>query len=216
MSTSSSPGSHRMVVGISGATGIAYGIRMLQVLRAAGLETHLVMSRSARLTLAYESDMTASQVKSLADFHYAPEDVGAPIASGSFRVRGMVIAPCSVKTLAQIATGTCGSLLPRAADVMLKERKRLALMVRETPLNLTHLRNMTTVTENGGIICPPVPAFYTRPESIEDLVDQSVGRVLDLIDAGTFPRWGTPARPATRTDNERGDATHDLQEIGTP
>ncbi|MGW3324472.1 UbiX family flavin prenyltransferase [Streptomyces virginiae] len=196
--TSYPRGAHRMVVGISGATGIAYGIRTLQVLKAAGIETHLVMSRSARLTLSYESDLTTAQVQELADFHYSPEDVGAPIASGSFRTRGMIVAPCSVKSLAQIAVGTCDTLLARAADVTLKERNRLVLMVRETPLTLTHLRNMTTVTENGGIIAPPVPAFYTRPKGLEDVIDQSVGRALDLfgIDSETFPRWGEPAVPA--------------------
>ncbi|WP_202542506.1 UbiX family flavin prenyltransferase [Streptomyces sp. SID2563] len=191
----------RMVVGISGATGIAYGIRVLQALRTAGIETHLVMSRSARLTLAYESELTVAQVQELADFHYSPEDVGAPVASGSFRTRGMIVAPCSMKSLAQIAVGTCDTLLARAADVTLKERKRLVLMVRETPLTLTHLRNMTTVTENGGIVAPPVPAFYTRPAGLQDLIDQSVGRVLDLfdIDTGAFPRWGEAAPPADAT-----------------
>jgi 4-hydroxy-3-polyprenylbenzoate decarboxylase len=185
----------RIIVGISGATGIAYGIRMLQALRAAGIETHLVMSRAARLTLAHESDMIAKEVLALADAHYSPDDVGAALASGSFRTRGMVVAPCSVKTLAEIATGTCDTLLARAADVTLKERRRLVLMVRETPLTLTHLRNMTTVTENGGIIAPPVPAFYTRPADVGELVDQTIGRVLDLFDIDTkaFPRWPVPS-----------------------
>jgi 4-hydroxy-3-polyprenylbenzoate decarboxylase len=190
-----SPAPQRIIVGISGATGIAYGIRMLQALRAAGIESHLVMSRAARLTLAHESDMIAKEVLALADAHYSPDDVGAALASGSFRTRGMVVAPCSVKTLAEIATGTCDTLLARAADVTLKERRRLVLMVRETPLTLTHLRNMTTVTENGGIIAPPVPAFYTRPVNVGELVDQTVGRVLDLFDIDTtaFPRWPVPS-----------------------
>jgi 4-hydroxy-3-polyprenylbenzoate decarboxylase len=181
-----------LVVGISGATGIAYGIRLLQALRDAQVPAHLVMSHAARMTLAHESDLTVGQVHALADVHYAPGDIGAAIASGSFRTRGMVIAPCSVKTLAQIATGLCDTLLARAADVTLKERRRLVLMVRETPLTLTHLRNMATVTENGGVIAPPVPAFYTRPAGLEDMVDHTVGRVLDLfgIDAGASPRWG--------------------------
>ncbi|MGI5403148.1 UbiX family flavin prenyltransferase [Streptomyces sp. CA-135486] len=192
------PGNDRMVVGISGATGVVYGIRMLEVLRAAGIESHLVLSRSARLTLSYECDLSVREVQALADVHYSPDDVGAAVASGSFRTRGMVVAPCSVKTLAQIAVGTCDTLLARAADVTLKERRRLVLMVRETPLTLTHLRNMATVTENGGVIAPPVPAFYTRPDGIEALVDQSVGRVLDLfdIDTGAFPRWGDFQRPS--------------------
>jgi 4-hydroxy-3-polyprenylbenzoate decarboxylase len=185
-----------IVVGISGATGVIFGIRALGALRAAGVESHLVMSRSARLTLAQESDLSVRDVQALADRHYAPDDVGAAIASGSFRTRGMIVAPCSVKSLAQIAVGTCDTLLSRAADVTLKERRRLVLMVRETPLTLTHLRNMLSVTENGGIIAPPVPAFYTRPESLTTMVDQNVGRVLDLfgIDTGAFARW-PPARP---------------------
>lgn len=190
----------RIVVGISGATGVVYGIRMLQALRACGVQTHLVLSRAARLTLAHECDLSVRDVLDLADVHYQPEDVGAAIASGSFRTRGMVVAPCSVKTLAQVAAGTCDTLLARACDVTLKERRRLVLMVREVPLTLTHLRNMTTVTENGGIIAPPVPAFYTRPAGVDDIVDQTVGRVLDLfdLDTGAFPRWGTDAGPVIR------------------
>jgi 4-hydroxy-3-polyprenylbenzoate decarboxylase len=193
-------------VGISGATGVAYGIRLLQALRAAEIPAHLVMSHAARMTLAQESDLTVSDVLALADAHYAPGDIGAAIASGSFRARGMVVAPCSVKTLAQIATGLCDTLVARAADVTLKERRRLVLMVRETPLTLTHLRNMVTVTENGGIIAPPVPAFYTRPAGLDDVVDQTVGRVLDLfgIDTGAFPRWGElPPRAASGNGHRR-------------
>ncbi|GAA0459445.1 flavin prenyltransferase UbiX [Paractinoplanes deccanensis] len=201
------PRPDRIVVGISGATGVVYGIRMLQALRSAGVETHLVMSRAARLTLAHESAMSVRDVLALADAHYAPGDVGAAIASGSFRTRGMVVAPCSVKTLAQIGVGSCDTLLARAADVTLKERRRLVLMVRETPLTLTHLRNMVAVTENGGIVAPPVPAFYTRPSGIEELVDQTVGRALDLfgIDTGDFPRWGGPhpAHGAPKTTRRR-------------
>jgi 4-hydroxy-3-polyprenylbenzoate decarboxylase len=189
------PRPDRIVVGISGASGTVYGIRVLQMLRAAGVESHLVISRSARLTLSAESDLTVSDVEAYADFRYSPGDIGAAIASGSFPTRGMIIAPCSVKTLAQIAVGTCDTLLARAADVTLKERRRLVLMVRETPLTLTHLRNMVTVTENGGIVAPSMPAFYTRPCGVGELVDQSVGRVLDLfgIDMGGFPRWGEDA-----------------------
>lgn len=182
----------RIVVGISGATGIIYGIRALQLLRAAGVESHLVISRSARLTAASESDLTVRGIEALADVSYSPGDLTAAVASGSFPTQGMIVAPCSVKTLAQIATGLCDTLLARAADVTLKERRRLVLMVRETPLTLTHLRNMAAVTENGGIIAPPVPAFYTRPATVAGIVDQSMGRVLDLfgIDSGAFPRWG--------------------------
>jgi 4-hydroxy-3-polyprenylbenzoate decarboxylase len=176
------PDGRPVVVGISGASGVVLGITALQLLRAAGVPTHLVMTKAARLTLAHETDLSVDEVHALAECHYDPDDVGVRIASGSFRSRGMLVAPCSVKTLAQIAVGMDDGLLPRAADVMLKERRRLVLMVRETPLTLTHLRNMTSVTENGGIIAPPVPAFYARPREIGDLVGQSVGRVLDLFD----------------------------------
>ena len=198
----------RVVVGISGATGVVFGVRMLQMLRAAGVQTHLVMSRAARLTLAHESDLTVRDVLAMADVHYPPDDVGAAIASGSFRTCGMVVAPCSVKTLAQIATGMCDTLLARAADVTLKERRRLVLMVRETPLTLTHLRNMTTVTENGGIIAPPVPAFYTRPADLAAVIDHTAGRVLDLlgIDAGDLPRWGEAPALTARHNGRRHHA----------
>lgn len=199
--TPSGPTPDRVVVGISGASGVIYGITALQLLRAAGVETHLVLTSAARRTLTLETDTTVDEVLALADHHYAPDDVGAAIASGSFRSRGMLVAPCSVKTLAQIATGACDSLLPRAADVMLKERRRLVLMVRETPLTLTHLRNMASITENGGVIAPPVPAFYVRPRDIGDLVGQSIGRVLDLfdIDVAGVRRWeGVPPGPPTR------------------
>ena len=158
------------------------------------METHLVLSRGARMTLSWECDWSARAIHDLADAHYAPEDMAAPIASGSFPTRGMVVAPCSVKSVAQIATGVCDTLLTRAADVTLKERRRLVLMVRETPLTLTHLRNMAAVTEAGAIIAPPVPAFYTRPCTLHDMIDRAVGRVLDLfgIDTATFPRWDNP------------------------
>jgi flavin prenyltransferase len=193
ISASAMPGGRqRMVVGISGGSGVVYGIRMLQALRAAGLETHLILSRGARMTLSREYDWSVQDVHGLADAHYSPEDMAAAVSSGAFRTRGMVVAPCSVKSLAQIATGACDTLLTRAADVTLKERRRLVLMVRETPLTLIHLRNMATVTEAGAIIAPPVPAFYTHPTTLHEIVDQTVGRVLDLfgIDTGTFPRWG--------------------------
>lgn len=182
----------RIVVGISGASGVAYGIRLLQLLRQLDIESHLVMSRSAKVTLAHESDLSVAEVRALADVVYSNTDIGAAIASGSFKVSGMVVAPCSIKTLSEIATGVTGSLLSRAADVMLKERRRLVLMVRETPLHLGHLRNMAAVTEAGAIVYPPVPAFYAKPESIADMVDHTLGRVLDLfgLDSPTVRRWG--------------------------
>jgi 4-hydroxy-3-polyprenylbenzoate decarboxylase len=182
----------RIIVGISGASGIIYGIRMLQVLRELNVETHLVMSRSAQVTLAYETDFSIANIRDLADVSYANADIGAAISSGSFRTMGMVIAPCSIKTLAELATGVTSNLLSRSADVILKERRRLVLMVRETPLHLGHLRNMVSVTEAGALICPPMPAFYNRPESVEAIVDHTVGRVLDLFgfDAKLLRRWG--------------------------
>ncbi|MGV3654266.1 MAG: UbiX family flavin prenyltransferase [Noviherbaspirillum sp.] len=188
----------RIVVGISGASGVVYGIRLLQMLREMDIESHLVMSRSAQVTLAHESGLSVAQVRALADVVYANTDIGAAIASGSFRADGMVVAPCSVKTLSEIASGVTASLLSRAADVMLKERRRLVLMVRETPLHLGHLRSMTAVTEAGAVVFPPVPAFYARPVSIEDMVDQTLGRVLDLfgLDAPALRRWASPHLPA--------------------
>jgi 4-hydroxy-3-polyprenylbenzoate decarboxylase len=181
----------RMIVGISGASGAIYGVRMLQVLRQAGIETHLVMSRSAQITLAYETGMKAAAVAALADKSYAQTDIGAAISSGSFRTMGMVVAPCSMRTLGEIATCVSSSLLTRAADVVLKERRRLVLMVRETPLHLGHLRAMAAVTEMGAIVYPPVPALYAKPKTIAEMVDQSVGRALDLfdIDIGSVRRW---------------------------
>lgn len=187
----SAPTPNRLIVGISGASGVIYGIRLLQVLRELGVESHLVMSKSAQVTLGHETDMSVADVKALADVHYANTDIGAAISSGSFKVSGMVVAPCSIKTLSEIATGVTSSLLSRAADVNLKERRKLVLMVRETPLHLGHLRSMTAVTEAGAIVCPPVPAFYARPNSIEEMVDHTVGRVLDLfsLDAEIVKRW---------------------------
>jgi 4-hydroxy-3-polyprenylbenzoate decarboxylase len=181
----------RLVVGISGASGVVYGIRLLELLRQLQIESHLVMSRSAQVTLAHETDLRIADVQALADVVYPNADIGAAISSGSFRVDGMIVAPCSMKTLSEIATGCTGSLLSRAADVMLKERRRLVLMVRETPLHLGHLRSMTAVTETGAIIYPPVPAFYARPDSLEVMIDHTLGRVLDLfdIDARTVARW---------------------------
>jgi 4-hydroxy-3-polyprenylbenzoate decarboxylase len=193
--TSSTPARKKIIVGISGASGIIYGVRLLHILRALDIETHLVMSKSAQVTLGHELDMSVADVKALADVNYASTDIGAAISSGSFKTAGMIVAPCSVKSLAEIATGVTSSLLTRAADVVLKERKRLVLMVRETPLHLGHLRNMTAATEAGAIIYPPVPAFYARPDSLEAMVDHTLGRVLDLfeIDAGTVKRWNPQA-----------------------
>ena len=182
----------RLIIGISGSSGICYGIRLLQVLQPMPIETHLVVSKAAQLTRAYETEVSAAELKLLADVYHPVHDIAAPIASGSFRTMGMIIAPCSMNSLGEIAHGLSGNLLARAADVVLKERRRLVLIPRETPLHLVHLKNMVAVTEMGGIICPPVPAFYHKPKTIEDLVDDTVGRVLDLfgIDAALMPRWG--------------------------
>lgn len=190
----------RLVVGITGASGVAYGIRLLEVLRPLPIETHLVLSRAAEMTIAYETERKPADVRALADVTHAIGDVGAAIASGSFRTRGMVVAPCSIRTLSEIAYGTTGSLLTRAADVALKERRRLVLMVRETPLHAGHLKAMLQVTEMGGIIAPPVPAFYARPQSLGEMVDQTLGRILDLfdIDAGLARRWGEDIGGASR------------------
>jgi 4-hydroxy-3-polyprenylbenzoate decarboxylase len=192
----SEPQRERLVVGITGATGIVYAVRALEVLRALGVETHLVISRAAELTRAYETDLSKEDLAALADHVYNVSDVGAPISSGSFLTLGMLIAPASMRTVGEIATGVTSSLLTRAADVMLKERRRLVLMVREAPLNLIHLRNMATITEAGGVIFPPVPSFYSRPTTLEQIIDQSVGRALDQFGIHTdlFPRWGDELR----------------------
>jgi len=172
----------QIIVGISGASGIVYGVRALQLLRECGVQTHLVMTKSAKLTLHYEMDMTLSELEALATEVHPINNVGASIASGSFRTAGMLIAPCSVRTMSEIATGVTSTLLTRAADVVLKERRRLVLMVRETPLHTGHLRTMTQLSEMGAVIAPPVPAFYARPQSLDEMVTQNVGRVLDLFD----------------------------------
>jgi 4-hydroxy-3-polyprenylbenzoate decarboxylase len=183
--------SKRIVIGITGASGVIYGIRLLEILRELGVGTHLVMSQAARITLAMESDLKADDVEALADVVHSNKDVGAVCSSGSFRTMGMIVAPCSIKTLSEIATGVTSTLISRAADVTLKERRRLVLMLRETPLHLGHIRAMAAATEAGAIICPPVPAFYTRPQSLGEMVDHTLGRVLDLfdIDAGLAYRW---------------------------
>ena len=182
----------RLILGISGASGVIYGIRMLQILQEKPIETHLVISKSAEITIAYETDWKAAKVKELADVVYPAADIGAAISSGSFKTMGMVIAPCSVRSMGEIASGVTSSLLSRAADVVLKERRRLVLMLRETPFHAGHIRQMQTVTEMGAIVAPPVPAFYARPKSIEEMVDQTIGRTLDLfdIDIGVTKRWG--------------------------
>jgi len=174
--------SKRIIVGISGASGIVYGVRALELLRQCGVETHLVMSKSAELTLHHEMALSVAEVKSLASEVHAIKNVGASIASGSFVTAGMLIAPCSIRSMSEIATGVTSTLLTRAADVVLKERRRLVLMVRETPLHTGHLRTMTQLSEMGAVIAPPVPAFYTRPESLDEIVTQGVGRVLELFD----------------------------------
>ena len=177
------PEPRRVIVAISGASGAVYGVRLLQVLQTcAGIESHLVVSDAGWRTLRHELDMDAASVEALAHTVHDARNVGASIASGSFQCAGMVIAPCSMRTLAAVAHGLSDSLLTRAADVVLKERRRLVLMVRETPLHLGHLRNMVSVTEMGAIVCPPVPAFYLRPQSVADIVDASVARALDLLD----------------------------------
>jgi len=184
--------SKRLIVGISGASGIIYGVRVLESLRGSDVETHLVMSRSAEVTLAYEMGMKLAEVHALADIVHPIQDIGASISSGSFKTEGMIVAPCSVKSMSEIAAGTTGTLLTRAADVVLKERRRLVLMVRETPLHMGHLRAMANVSEMGAIVMPPVPAFYHRPKTIDDIVNQTVGRALDLfgLDPGLVKRWG--------------------------
>ncbi|MES2028201.1 MAG: UbiX family flavin prenyltransferase [Pseudomonadota bacterium] len=181
----------RLIVGITGASGTIYGVRLLRLLQATDVETHLVLSRSAKITLTQELDLKVSDVTDLADVVHQADNIGATISSGSFKTMGMVIAPCSMRSLAEIASGVTSSLVTRAADVVLKERRRLVLMAREAPLHLGHLKSMAAVTEIGAIVYPPVPAFYARPASIEQMVDQTLGRVLDLFDIHTdvVSRW---------------------------
>ncbi len=180
-----------MIVGISGASGIIYGIQTLKLLREAKIESHLIVSKAALQTLKHESTLSFSELKDLADVNYSNKDIGATIASGSFKTMGMIVAPCSIRSMSEIASGLTASLLSRAADVILKERRRLVLMVRESPLHAGHLNSMLKITNMGGIIMPPVPAFYTNPESIDDIVIQSVARALDLfeIDSKAIKRW---------------------------
>lgn len=185
------PDRPRMAVGISGASGVVYGLRLLELLRDLGIETHVSVSRAALLTMVHETDYKLSDIEARADVLYRADDVAASISSGSFRTMGMIVAPCSMKTLAEIAQGVTSGLISRAAEVTLKERRRLVLLARETPLTESHLKNMLAVTRMGGIIAPPVPAFYARPDSIDQMVDQTLGRVLDLfdLDCATVRRW---------------------------
>lgn len=199
---SGEPAPRRIVVGVTGASGAAYGLRALEALSELGIETHLVASRAAALTLSQETGLTLSDLAARASVTHRVGDVGASIASGSFRTLGMLIAPCSVRTMSEIATGVTGSLLTRAADVTLKERRPLVLMVRETPLHLGHLRTMTALAEMGAVIAPPLPAFYAGSRTIEQMVDQSVGRVLDLfgLDWSPTKRWTGLDRPAPEAE----------------
>ncbi|MGA7809553.1 UbiX family flavin prenyltransferase [Bradyrhizobium sp.] len=200
------PPPRRLIVGISGASGVIYGVRVLQLLRNAGVQTHLVMSKTAELTFAYESTLKIADVKTLAHTTHAIDDMAASISSGSFRTMGMIVAPCSMRSMSEISSGVTTTLLTRAADVTLKERRRLVLLVRETPLHTGHLRSMTALSEMGAIIAPPVPAFYAKPQTLEDMVDHTVGRALDLfdIDVGVAHRWGeredSRRRPAAKRE----------------
>lgn len=199
---------NRLVIGISGASGVIYGVRLLEVLRSLPVETHLVMSRAAETTLAYETERKSAQVRALADAAYGINDLGAALASGSFTTMGMVVAPCSIRTMSEIATGATSNLLTRAADVTLKERRRLVLMVRETPLHAGHLKNLLALAELGAVIAPPVPALYALPATVADIIDHTVGRILDLFGIATdlVKRWGEAApapQAARRTVNPR-------------
>ncbi len=196
----------RLIVAISGASGAIYGVRLLELLQNTDIETHLVVSRTAKVTLATETNFKVSDVEALADVVHSNDDLGAACSSGSFQNLGMIIAPCSIKTMSEIATGATANLVSRSADVALKERRRVVLMLRETPLHLGHIRSMASVTEAGAIVYPPVPAFYAQPKSLEDMIDHTLGRVLDLfdIDLGTVRRWsGDKQRPKKATTPAR-------------
>ncbi|MEY3553896.1 MAG: hypothetical protein RL735_2244 [Pseudomonadota bacterium] len=198
MSTAGKDGQpKRLIVGISGASGIVFGIRMLEVLKQLNIETHLIISKAAEMTLAYESDLKAKDLREMANEYHPMTDIGANISSGSYKTIGMIIVPCSVRTMSEIASGVTGSLMSRAADVALKDRRRLVLAVRETPLHTGHLRTMTQLSEMGAIIAPIMPAFYNRPKTLEDIIDHTVGRLLDLfdIDAKLLKRWKEDGDP---------------------
>ena len=190
----------RLIVGISGASGAVYGVRLLELLQDTDIETHLIISNAGKTTLAAETALKLADVEALADVVHSNQDLGAACSSGSFRNLGVIVAPCSIKTMSEIATGVTANLISRAADVALKERRRVVLMLRETPLHLGHIRSMAAVTEAGAVVYPPVPAFYAHPQSLEDMVDHTLGRVLDLfdIDLGVVRRWtGEKRRPKT-------------------
>ena len=199
----------RLVIGISGASGVIYGVRLLEMLRALPVETHLVMTKAAEVALAHETQLKVAEVHALARRCHAVTDMAAPLASGSFQTLGMIVAPCSIRSMSEIATGATSTLLTRAADVALKERRRLVLMVRETPLHLGHLRTMAALAEMGAIIAPPVPAFYARPASLEDMIDHTLGRVLDLfgLEAPNLRRWGERGEPGEATSCGRSGGT---------
>ena len=201
MSSAHNTTPRRLIVGISGASGIVYGVRILQALQHSGIETHLVMSDSARLTLTAETDYTHKEVEAMAFEVHNAKNIGATISSGSFKTMGMVVAPCSIRSLSEIAYGMTTSLLSRAADVVLKERRRLVLMVRETPLHAGHLKAMTQACENGAILMPPVPALYARPQTLDDMVNHTVGRCLDLFDIETdlVARWAGMGKAGDKT-----------------
>ncbi|HXC11277.1 MAG TPA: UbiX family flavin prenyltransferase [Stellaceae bacterium] len=203
--TSSAP---RIIVGISGASGTIYGARLLELLQPLPIETHLVVSRAAEVTLALETDLKPAAVRARADVVHAIGDLAAPISSGSFRTMGMVVVPCSIRSMSEIASGVTTTLLTRAADVVLKERRRLVLLVRETPLHTGHLRTMTALSEMGAVIAPPVPAFYARPATIAEMIDQTLGRVLDLfgLDSGSVRRWGEPGERGGAASRQGGSA----------
>lgn len=192
------PDRPRLIVGISGASGVIYGARLLALLRGLPVETYLVVTRSAEVALALETELKPVDLRAHADVVHAVADVAAPLSSGSFQTLGMIIAPCSVRSMSEIATGVTTTLLTRAADVVLKERRRLVLAVRETPLHLGHLRTMTALAEMGAVIAPPVPAFYAKPKTLDEMIDHSLGRMLDLfgLDSGTVKRWGEAAPQA--------------------
>ncbi|MGO8867351.1 MAG: UbiX family flavin prenyltransferase [Alphaproteobacteria bacterium] len=193
----------RLIVGLSGASGVIYGVRALELLKGSGVETHLVMSRSAEVTLAYETKLKVRDVQALADVVHPIHDIAASISSGSFKTLGMLVSPCSIRTLSEIATGVTSTLLTRAADVVLKERRPLVLMLRETPLHTGHLRTMTALSEMGAIIAPPIPAFYFGPKTLDDVINQSIGRALDLfgIELGIVRRWGEGGAGSGRQRN---------------
>src|SRR5579871_4463922 len=191
----------RLIIGISGASGTVYGIRILELLHDTDIETHLVMSKSAEMTLAYETDLKVKEVRALAKVNHPNGDIGASISSGSFQTMGMVVAPCSIRTMSEIASGVTSSLLSRAADVVLKEKRRLVLAVRETPLHGGHLRTMTALADIGAVIAPIVPAFYNRPQTVDDVINHTCGRLLDLfgIETGAVRRWkGGPVDPSAK------------------